>query len=100
MSVVGVAAFAEEVAIDAAKLHRIPEGMSDEDASAFLLTYGTCEHALCDRGALQSGETLLVLGAEGGIGIAAIEIGKALGARVPPSDLRVPAPAQRDRQIS
>jgi NADPH2:quinone reductase len=82
MAAVGVGAFAEEVAIDAAKLHRIPDGMSDEDASGFLYTYGTCEHALLDRGALQAGETLLVLGASGGIGIAAIEIGVALGARV------------------
>jgi NADPH:quinone reductase len=82
MAAVGVGAFAEEVAIDAAKLHRIPDGMPDEDASGFLYTYGTCEHALLDRGALQTGETLLVLGASGGIGIAAIEIGVALGARV------------------
>ncbi len=82
MAVVGFGAFAEEVTIDAAKLQRIPDSMSDEVASAFLLTYGTCEHALCDRGDLQAGETLLVLGAAGGIGIAAIEIGVALGARV------------------
>jgi len=51
-------------------------------AAAFGLTYATSEHALCDRGALKAGETLLVLGAAGGVGIAAIEIGKALGARV------------------
>lgn len=82
MAAVGVGAFAEEVAIDAAKLHRIPDGMPDADASGFLFTYGTCEHALRDRGALQPGETLLVLGASGGIGLAAIEIGVALGARV------------------
>lgn len=82
MAAVGVGAFAEEVAIDAAKLHRIPDMMSDEDASSLLFTYATCEHALLDRGALQAGETLLVLGAAGGIGIAAIEIGVALGARV------------------
>ena len=82
MAPVSVGAFAEEIAIDAAKLHRIPDGMSDEDASGLLFTYGTCEHALVDRGAIQPGETLLVLGASGGIGIAAIEIGVALGARV------------------
>ena len=82
MAAVVVGAFAEEVAIDAAKLHRIPGAMSDEEASGFLFTYGTCEHALRDRGSLQPGETLLVLGASGGIGIAAIEIGAALGARV------------------
>jgi NADPH2:quinone reductase len=50
--------------------------------AAFLLTYATSDHALRDRGALRSGETLLVLGAAGGVGLAAIEIGKALGARV------------------
>jgi len=50
--------------------------------AAFLLTYGTSEHALRDRGTLKSSETLLVLGAAGGVGLAAIEIGKALGARV------------------
>ena len=51
-------------------------------AAAFTLTYGTSAHALVDRGALKPGETLLVLGASGGVGLAAIEIGKALGARV------------------
>jgi NADPH2:quinone reductase len=75
-------AFAEEVAIDAARALPIPGGMDYTTASAFLLTYATVEHALQDRAGLQPGETLLVLGASGGIGIAAIEIGKALGARV------------------
>src|SRR5437879_11774224 len=56
--------------------------MDYESAAAFVLTYGTSDHALVDRGALQAGETLLVLGAAGGVGIAAIEIGKAMGARV------------------
>ena len=82
MAALGVGAFAEEVAIDAAKLHRIPDPMSFEEASALLFTYGTCEHALVDRGSLQPGETLLVLGASGGIGTAAIDVGVALGARV------------------
>ena len=82
MAALGVGAFAEEVAIDAAKLHRIPGPMSFEEASALLFTYGTCEHALVDRGSLQPGETLLVLGASGGIGTAAIDVGVALGARV------------------
>src|SRR5204862_1273198 len=50
--------------------------------AAFVLTYGTSDHALRDRAALKAGETLLVLGAAGGVGLAAIEIGKALGARV------------------
>ena len=75
-------AFAEEVKTEARRLLPLPEGMSFTDAAAFGLTYATSEHALADRGALASGETLLVLGAAGGVGIAAIEIGKVLGARV------------------
>ena len=60
----------------------MPAGMDFPTAASFILTYATSEHALCDRGALKAGETLLVLGAAGGVGLAAIEIGKALGARV------------------
>src|SRR5439155_1056382 len=60
----------------------LPGGMDFESAAAFGLTYATSEHALADRGALKAGETLLVLGAAGGVGVAAIEIGKAIGARV------------------
>jgi NADPH:quinone reductase len=75
-------AFAEEVKTEASRLIALPEGMDFATGAAFLLTYGTSDHALRDRGALQEGETLLVLGAAGGVGLAAIEIGKALGARV------------------
>ena len=75
-------AFAEEVKVEASRLVPIPEGMDYNSAAAFLLTYGTSDHALRDRGALKAGETLLVLGAAGGVGLAAIEIGKAMGARV------------------
>jgi NADPH2:quinone reductase len=75
-------AFAEEVKVDAARLLPIPGGMDFVSAAAFLLTYGTSDHALRDRGALAPGETLLVLGAAGGVGLAAVEIGKALEARV------------------
>ena len=75
-------AFAEEVKTEAGRLLRLPEGMDFVTGAAFLLTYATSEHALHDRGELQNGETLLVLGAAGGVGLAAIEIGKALGARV------------------
>jgi NADPH:quinone reductase len=75
-------AFAEEVKTEASRLVPLPQGMDFVTGAAFLLTYGTSEHALCDRGNLQAGETLLVLGAAGGVGLAAIEIGKALGARV------------------
>ena len=75
-------AFAEEVKTEATRLVPLPEGMDYASGAAFLLTYGTSDHALRDRGALKAGETLLVLGAAGGVGIAAVEIGKALGARV------------------
>ena len=75
-------AFAEEVKVEASRLFALPRGMSFEEGAAFLLTYGTSDHALRDRADLRPGETLLVLGAAGGVGLAAIEIGKALGARV------------------
>lgn len=75
-------AFAEEVNAEASRLLPMPQGMDYPSAAAFLLTYATSDHALRDRGALQPGETLLVLGAAGGVGLAAIEIGSALGARV------------------
>jgi NADPH2:quinone reductase len=75
-------AFAEKLRIEAQRLMSIPAGMDFATAAAFGLTYATSEHALVDRGALRAGETLLVLGAAGGVGLAAIEIGKALGARV------------------
>ena len=75
-------AFAEEVKTEAARLLPLSQGMDFVTGAAFLLTYGTSDHALRDRGALRAGETLLVLGAAGGVGLAAIEIGKALGARV------------------
>ncbi|HEV2603907.1 MAG TPA: NADPH:quinone oxidoreductase family protein [Microvirga sp.] len=61
---------------------RLPEGLGDEVASAFALTYGTSYHALKDRAALKPGETLLVLGAAGGVGLAAVELGAVMGARV------------------
>ncbi|PYR53377.1 MAG: NADPH:quinone oxidoreductase [Acidobacteria bacterium] len=82
MAVTTYGAFAEEVKTPATRLVPIPDGMDYPTAAAFLLTYGTSEHALRDRGQLKAGETLLVLGAAGGVGIAAIEIGKALGGRV------------------
>ena len=75
-------AFAEEVRTEASRLIPLPEKMDFVTGAAFLLTYGTTDHALRDRGALAAGETLLVLGAAGGVGLAAVEIGKALGAHV------------------
>jgi NADPH:quinone reductase len=75
-------AFAEEAVVDAARLVPVPDGMDFVTAAAFLLTYGTAHHALRNRADVKPGETLLVLGAAGGVGIAAIEIGKVLGLRV------------------
>jgi len=75
-------AFAEEVKTEASRLVPMPQKMDFSTGAAFLLTYGTSDHALRDRAELKSGETLLVLGAAGGVGLAAIEIGAALGARV------------------
>ena len=75
-------AFAEEVKTEATRLLPMPRGMDYASAASFILTYGTTDHALRDRAQLKAGETLLVLGAAGGVGIAAIEVGKALGARV------------------
>lgn len=74
--------FSEEVSVPIEKIIHIPEGMDFETASAFVMTYGTSCYALKYRAQLKPGETLLVLGAAGGIGIAAIELGKIMGARV------------------
>jgi NADPH2:quinone reductase len=82
LAVIGYGAFAEEVKTEANRCVAIPAGMDFTSAAAFGLTYMTSDHALRDRAALKAGETLLILGAAGGVGIAAIEIGKALGARV------------------
>jgi NADPH2:quinone reductase len=75
-------AFAEQVLAPVGDLVPMPPGMDFEVAASISVTYGTAHHALLDRGALQAGETLLVLGAAGGVGLAAVEIGKLLGARV------------------
>ena len=61
---------------------KIPDAMPFDEAAALLMTYGTSQHALKDRAALQARETLLVLGAAGGVGLAAVELGKVMGARV------------------
>ena len=74
--------FAEEVIVPAQACVKLPPEVAFEPAAAFLLAYGTAWHALRDRAALQAGETLLVLGAAGGVGLAAIDIAKAMGARV------------------
>jgi NADPH2:quinone reductase len=74
--------FAEEAVAPEASVFPIPPGMSFESAAAFPLTYGTTYHALVDRAEIRPGETLLVTGAGGGVGLAAIQLGVALGARV------------------
>lgn len=78
----GSGGMAEEIALDARRLIPMPEAMPFEEAAAFLMTYGTSYYALKDRGALRPGETLLVLGAAGGVGLAAVELGRAMGAKV------------------
>lgn len=82
LAMLGWGGMAEHVVVEAAKCFRIPDTMPMEEAAAFLMTYGTSWHALKDRAALKADETLLVLGAGGGVGLAAVELGRALGARV------------------
>ena len=82
VAVTGHGGMVEKLAVPAAALHRLPANRSFEDGAALLLTYATAIHALLDRGRLGKGQTLLVLGAAGGVGLATIELGKAFGARV------------------
>jgi NADPH:quinone reductase-like Zn-dependent oxidoreductase len=82
IAVPGFGGLAEKIVIPAATAIALPEARSFVDGAALLLTYATSIHALYDRGDLAEGETLLVLGAAGGVGLAAIELGKARGARV------------------
>ncbi|PYB86541.1 MULTISPECIES: NADPH:quinone oxidoreductase family protein [Pseudomonas] len=82
MALTGWGAFAEQVAVPFYNVLPMPADMDFTTAAAFGMTYGTSMHALTQRGQLKAGETLLVLGASGGVGLAAVEIGKALGARV------------------
>src|SRR6266480_3563251 len=82
MAFIGMGGFAEEAIADASHIIPMPHTLDFATASAFLLTYGTSHYALKDRAQLKPGETLLVLGAAGGVGLAAVEIGKVMGARV------------------
>jgi len=82
IAMVGHGGLAEKVVVNAATALPLPEGRSFEEGSALILTYATSIHALLDRGRLAAGQTLLVLGAAGGVGLAAVELGKAYGARV------------------
>jgi len=78
----GWGGLAEKVAVDARSAIKVPDGIDLVHASSFLYAYGTSHYALKDRGQLQPGESLLVLGAAGGVGLAAVELGAAMGANV------------------
>lgn len=74
--------YATDLVVDAKAAAKIPDAMPFDEAAGFLMTYGTSHYALKDRAQLKPGETLFILGAAGGVGAAAIEIGKAMGAKV------------------
>ncbi len=78
----GWGGYAEKLALEEGRCTHIPDNMPFDEAAAFVLTYGTSYYALKDRGHLKAGETLLVLGAAGGVGLAAVELAKAMGAKV------------------
>ncbi|MEB0092790.1 NADPH:quinone oxidoreductase family protein [Pseudomonas sp. CCI1.2] len=82
MALTGWGSFAEQIAVAGYNVLPIPDAMDYITAAGFSMTYGTSIHALKQRANLQPGETLLVLGASGGVGLAAVEIGKAMGAKV------------------
>lgn len=82
VAMTGHGCYAEAVIANRAQVVPIPEGMPDDLASGFTMTYGTSHHALKQRARLQPGETLLVLGAAGGVGLTAVELGKVMGAKV------------------
>jgi len=78
----GHGAAREQIAIPADRLVKLPDGVNFDHAAGLTVTYGTTLYALKDRAKLKSGETLAVLGASGGVGVAAVELGKLMGARV------------------
>ena len=78
----GAGGLREQVVLSAARLFKVPEGIDLVQASALLMTYGTTIHGLKDRGDIKAGDTVLVLGAAGGVGLSAVELAKAYGARV------------------
>lgn len=82
LAVPGHGAMAEKVAVHASLVRPIPDAMTFEDAASFLLTYGTSHYALKQRGRAKEGETLFIMGAAGGVGLAAVQLGKAMGLRV------------------
>lgn len=82
IAMVGWGGFADELVVEEARTLPIPGDMDYATAAGFTMTYGTSYHALVQRAGLRAGETLLVLGAAGGVGLAAVELGRALGATV------------------
>ena len=82
IAVTGHGGLVEHVAVPAASAYKLPDERSFEDGAALLMTYATSIHALADRGKIKEGDVLLVLGAAGGVGLAAVELGVAFGARV------------------
>jgi len=82
IAVPGWGGLVERIAVRADAVVKMPDGMSFEEGAALLMTYGTSYYALKDRAQLKAGESLLVLGAAGGVGVAAVELGKAMGAHV------------------
>lgn len=82
LALTGHGGFATHICIDAGKAVKIPDAMPYEDAACFIFTYGTSHHALKDRASIKAGDSVLILGAAGGVGVAAIELAKAAGAKV------------------
>lgn len=82
LGMIGFGGFATQIIANADRVIKIPDNMPYDDAACFVLTYGTSHHALKDRAQIKAGESLLILGAAGGVGVAAIELAKAAGARV------------------
>lgn len=82
LALTGHGGFATHVLADVTSTSKIPDAMPYEDAACFIFTYGTSHHALKDRAMLKAGESVLILGAAGGVGVAAIELAKAAGAKV------------------
>jgi NADPH:quinone reductase len=78
----GAGGMAEEICVHQSRMNALPDFMPFEEAAALLMTYGTSHYALKDRARIRPGETLLVLGAAGGVGLAAVELGLAMGATV------------------
>ncbi|MFO6448266.1 NADPH:quinone oxidoreductase family protein [Erythrobacter sp. NE805] len=79
---IGNGGLAEKVLVPAGRMFKVPDGVSFEKAASLLMTYGTTIHGLKDRGHIKAGDTVLILGAAGGVGLSAIELSKAFGARV------------------